>query len=152
MKKGKQTESLLQSLKNLKKQYISVGHFAEQGQHYSGMSYPDLMNLWARGGPDLKNPRVKAPRELLRTTIQALKDNPNLEIAFKEWIAQADKADTSEKLLDSFGKYLSDYYRDIFGKVGPFMAPDRNGTPLLETGDLKSKVGYKTSKNRSIRK
>ena len=44
------------------------------------------------------------------------------------------------------GEVLRQEYSDVFGQSGVFMPiVGDNTTPLLETGELKSKTAYKTS-------
>lgn len=151
-KTGSQSDKLIKELRNLDAQTVSFGHYESQGLHYSKLTYPALLSVWAVGGPQaitgvgtgvVRNPRAAANvrmREWLR--------DAELRKAFMRWMGTKPSATTTRKLLNDFGAFLRDNYKEIFGRVGPFMPPDSTGTPMFEIGDLKNKTAYKTSLDR----
>jgi hypothetical protein len=155
-KKGNQLERLVKSLHGLNGETVQVGHFSEQGKHYSGYTYPELMALH-------HNPRANGfdfpPRPVLDILFAK---NLNLDSqGIKRILSQYRKMELNENannfLLDSIGKYLREQEKKIFGSSE--LAPNAESTqeqkgknsPLIDTGDLRRKTAYRTSKNKEIK-
>lgn len=57
-------------------------------------------------------------------------------------------------LLDDIGKFFREEEQKLFGSVSlapNAVPPKRFNNPLIDTGDLKSKVAYKTSKDKKVK-
>ncbi len=138
-KSSNRVDAMFASMMKAHGKELSVGHFSDQGTHYSGYSYPDLLAFWDRGISG--DGKINGPKRVLLATAITLN---NLRIApitrLKErWFATQD----SSKFLNDLGKLIQEIEVSIFGEVGPLMSPDRNNTPLYETGDLASKTTYR---------
>jgi hypothetical protein len=155
-KKGNQLEKLVKNFHDLNGENVQVGHFASQGKHYSGYTYPELMALH-------HNPRTNGfdfpPRPVL-DILFAKNLNLNSQ-GIKRILSQYRKMELNQNankfLLDAIGKYLRNQEKRIFGSSD--LAPNAESTaerkgknsPLIDTGDLRRKVAYRTSKNKEIK-
>lgn len=150
--KGK-TQKLLKNLSELSKQNLQVGHFEESGVHYSKFTYPQLLKIWAFGGPSgktVKNPLAQFA--FLQIMNGKFLRNPRVKKVYKKWIKTLVTESNTNSFLSELGEVLRDEYSEIFGQAGAFMPiVGDNLTPLLETGDLKSKTAYKVSTNNAIK-
>jgi hypothetical protein len=84
--KGK-TQKLLKNLSELSKQNLQVGHFEESGVHYSKFTYPQLLKIWAFGGPSgktIKNPLAQFA--FLQIMNGKFLRNPRVKKVYKKWI------------------------------------------------------------------
>ncbi len=78
--------------------------------------------------------------------------------AFSVWLRSDKKNSDTLRLLSSYGEKMAEMEKELFGKpnsVIPSNSPStiRNkgaDTPLVETGELKSKVAHKNSINNRI--
>ena len=148
----------LKQLKDLGKQSVEVGHFAEQGTHHSsGMSYVDLMKFHETGGVGAGGV-ISPPRPvralMLSYGVKATMTGGFALDTFKKW---------SEGLLDNdgffrgIGVHLGYTEKSMFGLGGPLLrnAPytaelKGEDNPLIETGDLVAHVAYKTSLSKGV--
>lgn len=154
-KKGKQLEKLLKNLQDLNNSSVEIGHFQSQGTHYSGMTYPELLQFWARGieaegvsGRLIQDARAQWVTEDFLT--HEVSRNLKIKTALDKWYRNLDKSNPASDLLDEVGVTLREEYKDVFGIFkGPYMAGTE--TPMLMTGDLKEHTAYKTSKDNTIK-
>lgn len=137
------------NLQNLNNQKIEFGHFDSSGVHTSGELITDILKQYAfglmtgqpardiKGAALVKNamflndPRVKRIKKMLSGELGSIPSVPDI--------------------LDELGEAFVDIYKGMFGKVGILMPPDKDGTPLLETGEIRDATSYRTSKNRTVR-
>ena len=134
-KVSKRIDNRLKKAIEADKQWVEIGHFAEQGKHYSGRTYPELLAYWHR--------HPVFPKMILVATSLALKNFKikGLRVARDEWIQHLN----TDKMLNKLGMIIKEVELSFFGKVGPYMSPDADRTPLVETHDLEDKTTYKTS-------
>ena len=155
-KKGsKDLERLLKSVKDLHREKVEVGHFQSQGLHYSGMTYPELLQFWAigvakegTGGRIRQDVRAQFSFKFMNT--KRVAKDPVLKAALSKWAKNADKGIPTASLLDEVGNRLRQEYRTFFNVIA---SPHMKGTatPLFETGELAESTAYRTSKDRSIK-
>lgn len=151
VRKGKKFDKLKRSIKNLNKEFVQVGHFGEQGVHYSGMTYPQLLAFWFIGvEQDGSMGRLRQDVRgqftfdyFLRKQIAR---DPKMKAALNKWADRALSGDNTATLLDDVGEILRREYALTFNvKQGPHMLGTE--TPLFETGELAGTSAYKTSKS-----
>ncbi len=133
-------------MKNLSKSSVEIGHFVSSGTHSSdpSLTYVELMIIYALG---LNNEGViRNPLQTLRDIEFSTANKPSFTTFLEKWATKIPSEITNEKLLEEFGEKIREDYYDLFGVVGMNMPSDSTGTPLLETGELRSKVSYKTTK------
>lgn len=154
--KGKTWKKAIKNLGRLKGNTIEVGHFASQGTHYSGMTYPDLLRYWVIG-VKIEGQGGRMRQDVLSQFIHMYLNSKQMsrdlrvESAIKRWLKTALHQDNSKKLLDDVGEILRDEYKTHFNKTAaPFMASG-SSTPLFETGELADATAFRTSKNPSIK-
>lgn len=143
--RGQGLENLRRSIKSLGNSSVSFGHYKGQPKHYSGMSFVALLRLWAVGGPNLSQP-VRNSRAAARLRLREWANDPEMRRAFRRWAANPRDRSDPDLLMVSFGKFLKEKYKMLFGRVGPFMPPDSNATPLLETGALRAGTRFRTNR------
>lgn len=147
---------LKKTLKSLDGQSVKVGHFAESGEHYSGLSYPDLMAVHHFG-------RVVTPRKivsLFNIRMKKILTNNNFTVAMKAWAKSNLTKEDSNKLLEAFGSELVNQEKALFGKPDMFMPPTNSKkavgvsgptAPLVDRGDLRAATSYATSLSKTIK-
>lgn len=155
-KKNGPTGKLLKNLKDLDNQKIEVGHFAAQGSPSSNpdISYPDLLNIWHLGAAQGSYGVVKSPLyAFINSYINSGEFSRNVVIrrVFKDWAKVSTTSNTSTSLLSNLGEALMNEYYKVFGRVGQLMPPNSKGKAMDWTGDLKSKVAFRTSKEPTIK-
>lgn len=153
-KRGNQLQSLVKKLHQIDGETVKVGHFKSQGTHPSGFTYAELMAIHHNGG----NPSGKAPlppRPVLDLLFfkNAKLTDPKIKMAIKSWGNRPLSTSSNDKLLEDIGRILRDKEKAIFGSssLAPNAVPpkDRN-SPLVDTGDLKSKTAYMVSTNKIV--
>jgi hypothetical protein len=161
-KVGNSFEKLLQPILNLERENVEVGHFQEQGQHYSGFTYPELMALHHYGHEAKNGAGEKPPRPLLDHVFFSnyRLNDPAFRSAFNAWSRRMPSEASNSKLLDDIGKIIATKEKNMFGKSPP-LAPmagnimkeeqQEGNDPLIDTGSLRDAVSFKTSKNKTLR-
>ena len=74
--------------------------------------------------------------------------------AMKSWGKRKSSDSSDKRLLNDFGKFLRIEEKKIFGSaaLAPNAVPPKAfNNPLILTGDLKSKVAYKTSLDNQVK-
>jgi len=154
LQQGNKFNQLVKRIRNLANESVEVGHFAQQGTHHSGMSYPELMRLHHTGGSSSGVPIPPRPVQTILKFRNTKLAKPGINKAFRDYAKRKSNRASTGKLLSDIGVFLRDEEKKIFGS--PDLAPnavppkDRNN-PLIVTGDLKNKVAYRTSMNKSIK-
>ena len=154
-KKGNSLQKLVKNFHKIDGEFVETGHFKEQGKHYSGLTYPELMSVHHNGG----NPSGNAPLpprpvlDLLHFRNQNLSD-PKIKGYIRDWRKRPLSEASNKILLDQIGRILAIREKRIFGSptlASNAVPPKDRNQPLVETGDLKSKVSYKTSIDNSVK-
>lgn len=154
VKKKGNLEKIIKNINILAKNNVQVGHFEDtpSGDHYSGYTAPELLQIWSAGLAQdgiVKNPLAAFIFTQLKN--KRFLKNPKIQKVFKKWAKQLVKGSAGETFLMEIGFVLREEYSELFGKAGLFMpVVGDNTTPLLDTGDLKSKAAYKTSFNNKV--
>jgi hypothetical protein len=139
------------------KSSVEVGHFKEQGSHSSiGKSYVSLMKQHHNGGSTSKF-IVSPPRPVI-TILDGLRVEPLLKSFKKEAESLITFNFSAEQILSSLGRRLVKEEKSIFGKSGLLVKNHRRtisskggkDTPLVDSGELQSKVAYKTSTGNKV--
>ena len=155
IKKGKGFEKLRKTIKALNNQHVKVGHFSEQGIHYSGMTYPQLLAFWFIGVE--QDSLMGRLRQDVRGQFtfnyfisKQIAIDKSMKLALKKWAVRSDAGDSTAGLLDDVGKALRQEYSLTFNvREGPHMMG--TATPLFETGELAGTSAYKTSKSPAVK-
>lgn len=155
-KTGNMFEKLTKGISDLNNEKVQSGHFEEQGEHYSGHTYPELMALH-------HNPEGNGfdfpPRPVLDILFHRNEnlDNPQIKTILNKYRKLEPNEANNKLLLEELGKYLVKQEKEIFGSSA--LAPNAQSTidqkgknsPLVDTGSLRDKVAYKTSKDKTIK-
>jgi hypothetical protein len=141
-------------------QKVEVGHFASQGTHSdSSLTYPELMAIQHFG---LGGQRPRMIRTLLKLSERRMSD-VRYNTLMKSWGKSNYSQTANQKLLEGFGIVLAKKEKALFGKPqGVLMPPNSPNTkkkvgimgpfsPLVDTGELRSKVSYKTSIGKTLK-
>ena len=138
---------MMKNYENLSKESIEVGHFKSQGKHYSTLSYPALLKLWAVGKEN-GNGLIRNVKAQFLFNIDRYLNQSELDKILSDWNKGTHKkTDSLNKFLNAYGRFVRDKYKGTFGVNGSEM---QGNTPLVETGDLKSKTAFKTSRGRRV--
>lgn len=137
-------DKLIREIHEVNQQWVEVGHFQEQGDHYSGYGYAELAALYHRG--EIANQPPRRVLDALAFSLGTLNTNIMARIR-NHWLQ---KRNTKE-MLEMVARYIAKKEYDLFGKVGPFMPADSTDTPLVEDGDLQASTAYRTSKDKTIK-
>ncbi len=152
IKKGNTLEKLAQGLLKFNGEGGKVGHFSSQGIHHSGHTYPQLMSKHNTGNPEIKLP-TRPVLDILFARHRRL-NKPPIKSAIRAWFKRKLSEGSDNKLLNDIGAYLREEEKRIFGSasLAPNAVPPKAfNNPLIDTGDLRAKVAYKTSKNEQVK-
>lgn len=128
---------------------VEVGHFQEQGEHYSGYTFVELM-YYHHTGSDPRGDQPVQPRPVLNFLRAFLNlSDPKYNRAIRNWFKRPPSSASHGKLLADIGALISEEEKAIFGNSALLTVTD-NPTPLVDTGDLRDKVAYKTSVNKVV--
>jgi hypothetical protein len=140
--KGDRFSKFLNRLDSASKDSVDIGWFAEQGYHYSGLSYPDLAQVHFNG---LSVPK----RDILGVAL--FLHNPatdrDLKNIIKSWIGE--ESGRSEELYEAIGMLEKHNVKKSFGS--PVLGVTNNPTPLLDTGDWKENTRYKVESKGTLK-
>lgn len=155
-KVGNKFEQLSRGIKDLNNESVQVGHFDEQGKHYSGLTYPELMAVH-------NNPVAHGldwpPRPVLDILAHKNRklDSPQIKRILKKYSRLEPSEINNAMLLDEIGQFLREEEKKIFGsgELAPnspvTVAQKGSNNPLIDTGDLRNKTAYRTSKDKTIK-
>lgn len=129
---------------------VEVGHFEENGRHYSGYTYPELMQLHHYGTGN--GPGDIPARPVL--TYVGIEVDKNVKKVFKDLKTIFSKPYSQKQVRDFLqvsGEKIKEIEQDIIGSTPPLVSNSgmtislKNGrdTPLEDSGDLKDKVEVK---------
>lgn len=158
MKKvGNKLEKLTKAFHDLNGEFVEVGHFKEQGQHSdTDLTYAELMAIHHNPvGNGLNWP----PRPVLDILFFKNKnlDSPEIKAILGRFRKKEPTPVNIAWLLKEIGQALGKKEKAIFGSG--FLAPNSpitiakkgRNSPLIDTGELRSKVAYRTSKDKNIK-
>ena len=137
-------------LTDMKGHSVKIGMFAEQGTHKeSGMSYVKLFKYLSDGDPSIRMP----PRSPLHTVagLVPFKSSPLKKDLARYLSNLKGKAPiTVSDMLQNTGAFYRNEVRSVFGSpllaakaISTKIKSKSPNTPLIETGDLASKVAFK---------
>lgn len=142
-KKGKDMEKLLRQLHSFTQQTIQAGHFKEQGEHHSGMSYPELMALHHAAQANGMNFPDRPVLDILFHSRDVF-NKPEAANILRRYKDSKVSAGSDKAFLEDLGQYLVSKEKEVFGSGE--LAPTKAGNPpLVDTGDLRDRTAYKTS-------
>lgn len=143
---------LRKQLEKLRNKKVEYGYFQSQGEHYSGLTYPELMNILEFGS--ISSDRIP-PRMVFTYTYKANPVSKNKEVQshLSEYIMSiTTRAKDPNPMLRNIA---SDYIQktlSLFGhpsqvnvsnKDSTIRQKQGNNTPLVWTGDLAEKMAYR---------
>jgi len=148
----------LKAIKKLDSQKVEVGHFKGEVHSTADMSYVELMQIHHVGRPGSFPPRPVL--DVLKFRNRDLLGQGEIKRAMKKWVRGDMKPEDTKELLNTYGRYLRNSEKAIFGKPlalsanAPSTVIKKGGrnTPLVDTSELKDNVGFRTSLNKAIKK
>jgi len=140
----------MKAFKNLDKESVEVGHFASQGKHYSGYTYPELLQFWVSELAPVKQD-VRAQFVFDHVRDGNILKIPEVKSALDKWAATPNRNQAdNETLLDKIGRALRLKYQVEFNVLqGPHMIGTE--TPLYESGELAESTAYRTSISNKVK-
>jgi hypothetical protein len=141
-KNANQAKKLIQALRKIDNKKIKVGHFASDGEHSKDLSYVELMQLWAFGGPNQDS--VKNPKAILGIRMKELSSSLEFRKSMMKWSSGRNPADLT--FMSDLGSFILNEYKILFGEVHPSLmqgSPTNPNSPLLDSGKLRDKANYK---------
>ena len=157
IKKGsREFDKKIKALKKFDKAKVEVGHFASQGNHSEiNESYVDIMKLHHTGGSVGGIPIPERPvLTHLDFESREFLSSKSVKNSLKNGVVLGDLNST----LNFIGLSLRDKEKDIFGDPTK-LQPNADATvirkhgvdsPLVDTGELRDKVAYRLSTNKTI--
>lgn len=142
-------QKLIRSVRSLDGKSVSVGFFADQGNHSgSNLTYTSLMYIQEVHGVRSKAGLVH--RRLFELT--AMQHRNEIVSNVKNSISR-NFPNSPNQILKDFGQDVQGKLREGFGDTSllPHNAPSTiagkgSNSPLIDTGEMKSKVTYRISK------
>ncbi len=127
------------------KNNAEVGWFGSDGEHPTAeMSYPDLAHYHATGRDNVP---VRDVLEIAKGLYQTNK-YPKLQQTLTHYLATGNGY---EVFLDALGESFWLEAHSIIGHSPP-LAKGRNPTPLVDTGELKDHLSYRTTTNSTLKR
>ena len=148
-------DKLEKRLKALAKLKTKVGYFQEQGDHYSGMTYPELVAMHSSGVPS-KNIPARPIFEIAYMSYDLKKSTIKNDL--KKYLSSIGKSSAPikvEQIGINFVNSFSQHMIPIFGDTSklkpntPYtqhlktLAGVEANNPLVWTGDLRDNLSYK---------
>lgn len=124
---------------------VEIGHFEDQGKHYSGYSYPELMAFHNKED-GFENSHVP-PRPILDITKFRV-DNATGEVftGLDKVFASGLSKRSLKSYMKLIGKRIKDIEQDVFGthelpaNAEVTIVLKGSDKPMIDQGDLKNKV------------
>lgn len=147
-------EKLKKHLMKLQKEKIEVGYFDGEIHQGSGMPLATLMALHESGVPSENIPSrpvfAIGYEELLPSR------NKDTKLYIKNIVGQVGRMDNNVNIL---GEHYRDWLKAIFGDVGVLesnsqrtQAEKGRDDPLVDEGELRDNLGYRTTSNKTVKK
>ncbi len=148
-------DKLEKRLKALAKMKTKVGYFQEQGEHYSGMTYPELVALHSSGVPS-KNIPARPIFEIAYMSYDVNKSTIKKDLT--KYLSKIGRSTSPIKVTTigkNFVNSFSQHMLPIFGDTSklksnsPYtqhlktQAGVEPNNPLVWTGDLRDNLSYK---------
>lgn len=153
VKRGSSLSKKLKHLKTIHNQSVAIGHFEDQGKHYSGLSYVDLMKFHHDGDGQT------VPRRPVITILENFRTRKALNSATTNSLLNKFVGGelSAQQVLTGIGKQVAKEEKKIFGDKGSLAGNTPNtiavkgaDSPLVDTGDLRDAVSYRTSITKTI--
>lgn len=129
-------EELLQEIKKAGKEEVEIGWFSEQGNHYSGYTYPQLARVH-RDGAGVPIRDVLGVSLFLKDP----KSDPRMKRIIKDWLRGKYGKISAQELFRKIGVRQQRNLKNAFGH--PLLGITSNPTPLIDTGDWKKATKFK---------
>jgi hypothetical protein len=145
--KGNQFQEVMKNITVVHGENVEVGHFAESGTHYSGYSYPQLMEIHHFGSLG------HVSRPVLNVLFHKYfnMDSPKVRAAINDWGNEPPTPSSLNRMLNMLGEVLMEAEKDIFGNPAEIGPVTSNPTPLVLTHDLVDNTSYRTSIDKVIK-
>lgn len=150
LKEGDITSQIVKALSELESSSVEVGHFQSQGNHSTAVkpngtpySYVELMHFHHTGDAGSRPPRQ--PLNVLKIQNRNLSQHRWMKSAVKASVKDILSKSATQTSLNRIGKNLARLEKDIFGDPALLAGTPHNTDPLIDTGELRSKVIYKTT-------
>lgn len=134
---------LLNKIKDAENDKVDIGWFNEQGKHHSGMSYPELARVHLNG--------VRVPKRDILGVAMFLhnpKTDKAIKRAIRKWLRKNNLA--TKDLFLMLGRVEKKNITETFGNS--LLGITLNPTPLVDTGEWKSKTAFKLRSEGKIRR
>lgn len=155
-KSGNMSQQIMKALLEVEKSTVEVGHFAEQGNHSTALklngspySYVELMHYHHTGDGGPRPPRQ--PLEVLKIQNRNLSQHRWMKSAVKKTVKELLNPQSQTKVLESIGRNIGRLEKDIFGDPALLAGTPYNTDPLIDTGELRSKVSHKNSRSGALK-
>lgn len=145
--KGNQFEEVMRKIAAVDGENVEVGHFAESGNHYSGFTYPQLMEIHHFG---LLGHVSRPVLDVLFHKYFNM-NNPKVVAAIRDWGNEPPTPASLSKMLNMLGEVLVEAEKGIFGDPVALGPVTTNPTPLDLKGKLKEHTSYRTSIDKTIK-
>lgn len=146
---------MLNQVRSLQNERVEVGHFEEQGEHYSGFTYAQLM-AYHHDSSNLEGENPLPARPILDYVWASninLSD-PKFKQVLRKWGSRPITPQSNEEFLSDIGHILAVKEKEMFGKSPPLIANAESkgrNTPLVDTGDLRDKVSHRNTLSNTIK-
>lgn len=116
----------------LEREEAFVGVSEAQGQHYSGMTYPELGILHANGSTELNIPS----RDIAEWSLLTYKGHRKLKADMKQFLQNLDKKPTitAKRVAGNWAKDFHDHSLTIFGNTS-YLESNSQYTQTLKSAD-----------------
>jgi hypothetical protein len=147
-KDGDMVSQILKQLAKLEDATVQVGHFEDQGNHSTAVkpngtpySYVELMYYHHTGDASTRPPRQ--PLSVLKIQNRNLSQHGWMKSAVRLAVSEIDNDLSKEKALKRVANNLVKLEKAIFGDPILLAGTANNTDPLIDTGELRSKVTSK---------
>lgn len=148
---------ILDNLKSLNRANTEVGFFDGEPHPDSDLDLASIATLLELGTVD-GTQKARFPME--KVAIESSPDRaPEVYAAVSKYMRSLPRKDGSERLLDDIGTFYRDEYKNILGDASRLRSNEPSviekkgrDEPGIDTGYLHDNVGFRTSKNKQVRK
>lgn len=159
-KKGHKLASIRESVKKIVGEKVEIGFFAQQGRHtgrdgvrdytYAGLAQALELGFFPIQG-EFRTP-MPFMKNIMERTVYGMKRSTKVRRAFRTWGRRLDKKASPLVWMDAVGEYAKQESKKVFNNPAYFPQTPNNRTPLVETGELRSKFTYRTSYDKRVRR
>ncbi len=160
-KKGKKFDMIQDAVMKLHGQGTEIGYFGSQGKHkgadgIADYSYAALANALETGFFPNAERKYRRPmpfmEHIMQRTAYGMARSRKVNTAFRLWGRKLDKRGNPLVLLDAVGEYAVQQSKQVFNNPAYFPQNPKNKTPLVTTGELRSKFTYRTTFDNKVRR